>query len=85
VAEGVYVLCAITSAVCAVLLLKGYRTRREKLLFWSGICFLGLAAHNVLLFIDIVMLPDIDLFFVRTMIALLAISILLYGLIWESR
>jgi hypothetical protein len=83
VAEAVYILCTITSAVCAILLLRGYLRSRTKLLFWSSICFIGLAVHNALLFVDLVMLPDVDLFYLRTTIALLSLCLLLYGLIWE--
>jgi len=85
VAEAVYVLCALTSVVCAVLLFRGYRASRTRLLFWSSACFAGLALHNVVLFLDLVVLPDVDLFYVRTGIALVSMLALLYGLVWEPR
>jgi hypothetical protein len=85
VAESVYALCALTSILCAALLFRGYRANRTRLLFWSSLCFAGLALNNVLLFADLVLLPNIDLFFWRSAAALLGMSILLYGLIWESR
>jgi hypothetical protein len=85
VAEVVYVLCALTSIACAILLLKGYRANRTRLLFWSSLSFMGLALHNVLLFLDLVAFPDIDLFYWRTGVALLAMLVLIYGLIWELR
>ncbi|HEY6455270.1 MAG TPA: DUF5985 family protein [Steroidobacteraceae bacterium] len=84
-AESVYALCALTSMLCAALLFRGYRANRTRLLFWSSLCFAGLALNNVLLFADLVLLPNIDLFFWRSAAALLGMSILLYGLIWESR
>jgi hypothetical protein len=84
-AEAVYVLCAVTSIVCAVLLLRGYRASRTRLLFWASFCFLGLAANNIFLFIDLIVLPDIDLFWWRTAPALGGMMILLYGLVCESR
>jgi hypothetical protein len=83
--EAVYLLCAATSITCATLLLRGYRASRTRLLFWATLCFLGLALNNILLFVDLIMLPDIDLFWWRTLPALLGITILLYGLIWEFR
>jgi len=55
------------------------------LLFWASFCFLGLAINNVILFIDLILLPDIDLFWWRTAPALAGMFILLYGLIWETR
>lgn len=84
-AESVYVLCALTSIVCAVLLLRGYRASRTRLLFWSSVSFAGLALHNVLLALDLIVLSDTNLFFWRTGVALISMLILLYGLVWESR
>ena len=83
--ETVYALCAVTSIVCAVLLLRGYRATRTRLLFWSSVCFVGLALNNVLLFVDLIVLPSIDLFVLRASMALLGLSILVYGLVWDSR
>lgn len=85
-AEAVYLLCALTSLVCAVLLFKGYRATRTRLLFWSSLCFAGLVMNNALLFYDLVMLgPDIDLRILRTSIAAGSLSLLLYGLISEAK
>ena len=83
-AEIVYALCALTSFLCAWLLLRSYRHTRHRLLFWSGICFVGLTLNNTLLFIDRIVLPAIDLTTLRLVTALLALLILLYGLIMES-
>jgi len=84
-AEAVYLLCALTSIVCAALLYRGYRASRTRLLFWSSLCFSGLAVHNVLLFLDLVVVPEVDLFYWRTAVALASMLVLLFGLIWESR
>jgi hypothetical protein len=75
----------MTSIGCAVLLLRGYRRSRVRLLFWSGLCFIGLALNNVLLFIDVRVVPDVDLSIWRTIPAVLGVAVLLYGLIWETR
>lgn len=83
-AEFVYALCAITSIVCAVLLLRGYRASRTRLLFWSSLCFLALALNNAMLLLDLYVIPSVDLFFPRTAIALAGIAALLYGLIWDT-
>lgn len=83
--EFVYALCAITSVVCAVLLVNGYRRSKTGLLFWSGLCFAGLAANNVLLFVDLVVVSSMDLVLVRGAVALAAMMVLLYGLVRESR
>jgi hypothetical protein len=81
----VYILCALTSAACAWLLLRTYARTHHRLLLWSGLCFAGLSANNVLLFIDMRVLPEIDLSVWRTLPALAAVLVLIYGLVWESR
>ena len=83
-AEWVYALCAITAVICAALLLRGYRATRTRLLFWSSLCFAGLAVNNILLFVDLVLFPQVDLFLWRTLPALVGVMLLLYGLIWEA-
>ena len=81
----VYALCALTSLACAVLLLRGYRASRARLLLWSGLCFAGLALNNVLLLIDKRVVPTLDLSLWRTLPALAGVALLLYGLVWETR
>jgi hypothetical protein len=82
----VYSLCTLTSFGCAVLLWRGYRRRRLRLLFWSSICFLILTLSNVGLFFDLVVFPtEVDLSLVRNGLSLLAVLVLLYGQIFESQ
>lgn len=81
----VYALCALTSLACAVLLLRGYARSRARLLLWSGLCFAGLAANNVLLLIDKRVVPTLDLSLWRSLPALAGVALLLYGLVWETR
>jgi hypothetical protein len=83
-AESVYALCAITSILCAVLLWRGYVRHRSRLLFFSSLCFGGLALNNLFLLVDLYVFPEIDLFVPRTLVALAAVMVLLYGLIWET-
>lgn len=68
-----------------MLLLRGYLTTRMPLLFWAALCFLGLTIDNALLFVDIVLLPHIDLFMVRTVSALAGTVVLLCAMIWDIR
>lgn len=83
-AEAVYSLCALTSFICAVLLFRGYFQRGGRLLFWCGLCFAGLGLNNILLFVDLSLLPNlVDLAVYRTLIALLSIGILVHSFIWE--
>jgi hypothetical protein len=87
-AEAVYVLCAITSVMCAALLYQGYRGSRSRLLFWSSLCFAGLAINNVLLLLDLTVfsdVPEVDLRLWRTGLAVGAIYMLIHGLVGESR
>jgi len=85
-AEAVYLLCAATSLACVTLLLGAYRRQRARLLLWSTLCFVFLALNNILLFVDLIIVPDaMDLSVWRSMTALTGIALLLFGLIWESR
>jgi hypothetical protein len=81
---AVYILGAVTSLLCGILLLRGYFGGRKKLLLWSAICFIGLAVSNFLVFVDLVLLPNTDLYFWRLLTAVLAMLALLWGLIWEG-
>jgi uncharacterized protein DUF5985 len=82
---GVYLLCAVTSCVCSILLFRGYRRSGVKLLFWSALCFLGLTIDNALLYVDVIVMPEIDLSVWRNLPGLLALVALLYGLVWDSK
>ncbi|MCR4338538.1 MAG: DUF5985 family protein [Gemmatimonadaceae bacterium] len=82
--ELIYVLCALTSLACAVLLLRGYFRTRVRLLLWSGLCFVGLALNNALLVVDEHSLVT-DLSNLRTLPALAGVALLVYGLVWDSR
>jgi hypothetical protein len=80
----VYALCMMTSLLCLVLLARGYRRTRIKLLYWSALCFVGLAINNLLLFLDYFFLPDVDLRPARTAAMIGALAVLLYGFIWKT-
>jgi hypothetical protein len=84
-AEAVYLMCALTSLFCAALLVRSFRAQRSRLLLWSSLCFVGLAANNALLVVDLMVVPDVDLSVIRTSVAAAAMMLLLIGLIWESR
>jgi len=83
-AAVIYSLCAITSALCAWLLVRAYLRTSSRLLLWSSICFAGLTLNNIALWLDKLVFPATDLTVVRTWIGLLATLVLLYGLIWEK-
>jgi hypothetical protein len=83
-ARTVYMLCAATAFLCACLLLRGYLRSRTQLLLWSSLCFVGLTLNNVLLYVDLVLIPEVDLQPLRHSIALLSLCLLVYGLIWDG-
>ena len=53
------------------------------MLIWSAVCFALLAVNNLVLAVDILLLPEIDLTFLQLTTALAAVTVLLYGFIWE--
>lgn len=81
----VYSLCALTALVCAWLLLLGWRRSRFRLLLWSSICFMGLTVNNLLLLLEKLIIPEIDLSLWRLSTALVSLGVLLFGLIWETK
>ena len=83
-ATAIYILCALTSILCAVLLVRGYRQSRARLLFWSALCFIGLALNNVMLIIDVRFMTHVDLQVWRAVPAVIGVLLLVYGLVWET-
>jgi Family of unknown function (DUF5985) len=79
-----YTLCTVTALFCFCLLLRAYYRSGYKLLLWGSLCFLGLTLNNGLLATDKLLLgPEVDLFTWRLLVALIAMMILLYGIIWD--
>ena len=78
-------LAALTSLACMVLLFRAYSRTGLRLLLWSALCFVFLSGSNALLFIDLVLLPDVDLRIYRLMASLAGVLFLLYGFIWETQ
>ncbi|HVU34678.1 MAG TPA: DUF5985 family protein [Opitutaceae bacterium] len=84
IAELIYVLCAATSFACFVLLLRGYRRTRSRLLLWGSASFLAFTVANILLVIDRVVLPEVDLELYREISTFIAVALLLCGLALNS-
>lgn len=81
----VYLLGTCTSLLCAVLLLRAYGRVRMRLLLWSGLCFAGLTLANALLIVDLVIFPQqVSLYVWRLATAAASMTLLLYGLVFES-
>ena len=86
IASAVYILCALTSAACAVMLLRGYLRSKARFLLWSCLCFAAFFANNLLLMIDKVFVPETVWFPqpLRSSVALVGLCLLIYGLIWDA-
>jgi Family of unknown function (DUF5985) len=80
----VFFLCMVASLVCMVLLIRGWLQSRTTLLLWSSLCFVALTFNNLFLFLDLVLLPQIDFFPLRQASSLAAVAVLLYGFVWET-
>jgi Family of unknown function (DUF5985) len=85
IAPAVYIFGFLVTLACGVLLFRAYAAVRKRLLLWSAICFCGLAMANLLVFVDLVLLPNVDLYLLRLITAAIAMLLLLYGLIWEGQ
>lgn len=80
----VYSLCAITSVLCAILLLRGYLRTKARLLLWSGLCFFGFFVNNIVL-LGVVRTPLEADPILSEVPALIGTAVLVFGLIWETR
>lgn len=83
--EATYVLNTVVCLICTILLVRAWTASRSRLLLLSAICFLMLTLNNVIIFVDVLVVPDVDLGILRAASALAGFSVLLFGLIWESR
>jgi hypothetical protein len=79
----VYLLCFLTSSACALLLARNYRRMGARLLLWSALCFVFLAANNLIVIFDMLIFPAIDFRLLRHALALGAVGMLLFGFIWD--
>ncbi len=81
----IYGLCALTSCLCAWLLLAAWRRSGYRLLLWGGVCFVGLTVSNAVLVVDkLILPPEIDLALWRYSLTLISLLILIYGLIFDA-
>ena len=85
IAKTIYLLCAATSLLVAMMLMRQYVKSRTRLVLWSVISFAGLAVNSVLVYVDLVMYTGVDLSVYRSAAGAFAMVVMLYGLIWETR
>jgi hypothetical protein len=84
IAAAVFIACAVTSALCVVLLVRGWLATRSRLLLWSSLGFAGLALNNIILVLDRLVIVNLDLALPRAVAAFLGVLILLIGCIWDA-
>ena len=72
------------NVVRAGLLVRQYRFTSSPVLLWSAACFVFLALSNLLVVVDMLILPDVYLRPARLVLTLMAVSVLLFGFIWEA-
>jgi hypothetical protein len=83
-AELIYGLCTVLSLAIAVMLWRQQRRVPTRLIYWTALCFSGLALSNLLLVVDKVVFPELDLRVLRHSVSLLSIGVLLFGLVYED-
>lgn len=81
----IYGLCLASSAGCAGLLARAYLRTRTRLLLWTAISFCFFALNNLILVVDMLVLPDVDLWLWRQLAAGAGLTVLLLGFVWEMR
>ena len=82
--SAVYLLCFLTSSACAWLLVRSYWRTGARLLLWSAFCFALLGVNNLVVVVDLVLLPAaVTLQEVRLFLSLSAVAVLLFGFIWD--
>jgi peptidoglycan/LPS O-acetylase OafA/YrhL len=83
-AEVIYGLCALLSLAIALMLWRQQRRMPARIIYWTALCFSGLALGNVVLVLDKLVFPELDLRVWRHSISLVSIGLLLYGLVYED-
>ncbi len=82
--EAVYILCALTSLLCAVLLFRSWWGSRRRLLLWSSLCFIGLMINSAMVVFDKMIATGVDLSVPTKVPAVIGMALFLFGLIWEG-
>ena len=80
---AVYILCFLTSSACAFLLARNYKRTSARLLMWSALCFLFLAFNNLVVIVDLLLVPSADFRLLRVGLSLAGVSVLLVGFVWD--
>ena len=79
----VYLMCTVTSAICAALLLREYRRTASRVLLWCGLAFAGFTVGNAMVFTDVILVPSLNLATVRAIVNWGATTVLVVALLWD--
>jgi hypothetical protein len=83
-AELIYGLCTLLATVIAVMLWRQHRRVPSRMIYWTALCFSGLALSNLLLVLDKLVFADVDLRLLRHSVSLASLGLLLFGLVYED-
>lgn len=83
-AELIYGLCTLLSLAIAAMLWRQQRRAPTRMIYWTALCFSGLALSNLVLVLDKLVFPELDLRVLRHSISLVSIGLLLFGLVYED-
>jgi hypothetical protein len=81
---AVYLLCVVTSALCAYLLFRAHQRTSRRFLLWGALCFVFLMVNNAFVIIDLLWFPEGSLVAFRQFAELIAVSVMIYGFMWET-
>lgn len=79
-----FTVACLTSFACMALLFRSYFQSRQRILLWSALCFVGQTVTNIVLFVDVIVLPDVDLRLLRVVAALIGMLCLIYAFATET-
>ena len=82
-AELIYGLCTLLSLAIAVMLWRQHLRAPARMIYWTALCFSGLALSNLLLVLDKLVFAG-EFTIARQSVALVSIGLLLFGLVYED-
>lgn len=82
-AAAVYLLCFLASTGCAGILMRGFIRSHRRLLFWSALSFALLAANNLFVVVDVLVLTEGAFQLPRLALSLGAVLVIIYGFLFD--
>ena len=81
----IYLLCLLASVGCATLLGRAFLRSRLPLLVWTAVSFCFFALNNLILVVDMLVVPTVDLWAWRQGAAATGLTVLIVGFVWELK